>query len=151
MFALISKCIIRHYYEAFSKSCMYYRLFFHTLQLIAPLEENEVLVLENLQDLPWSLAKSFHYLCDSENPQISKAMYILVLRVDSNGHLQQFTDSDKLVVAERTMTAVWQDAPYSFRQALITRLTSYVDAVLLKSDDECLSKRSDESFIRVSP
>lgn len=109
-------------------------------------------MLENLQDLPWSLAKSFHPLCDAENPQIAKAMYILELRVNGDGLLlEQLTDGDKLIAAERAMTAAWQDAPNSFRQALITRLTSYVDAVLLKSDNECSSRGLDESFIWVSP
>jgi len=120
-------------------------------KLITPLKENKVLVLENLQDLPWSLAKSLHHLCDVENPQIAKAMYILELRVNGDGQLQQLTDGDKLVAAERAMTKAWQDAPNAFRQALIARLTSYVDAVLLKSDNECLSESSDQSFIWVLP
>lgn len=109
-----------------------------------------MLVLENLQDLPWSVAKSFHHLCDSENPQIAKAMYILELRVNSDG-LQQLTDGDKIVMAERAMTKAWLDAPNSFRQALITRLTSYVDAVLLRSDEECSNDSKMQSFIRISP
>lgn len=122
--------------------------------MIAPLEENEVLVLENLQDLPWSVAKSFHYLCDSENPLIAKAMIILELRVNNNNNnngLLQLTESDKIVIAEQVMTTVWEDAINSFRQALITRLTSYVDVVLLKSDEECLKDSNVQSFIRISP
>lgn len=118
--------------------------------MIVPLKENEVLVLENLQDLPWSVAKSFHHLCDSENPRIAKAMFILELRVNGDG-LQQLTDGEKIVMAEQAMTTAWVNAPNSFRQALITRLTSYVDAVLLKSDEECSKELKVQSFIRISP
>lgn len=114
-----------------------------------------MLVLENLQDLPWSLAKSLHYLCDSENPQIAKAMYILELKVTEDG-LNQLNDGDKIMVAERTMNTAWINAPNSFRAALITRLTSYVDAVLLRSDKECSNDllqpiQSVGSFIKISP
>lgn len=98
-------------------------------------------MLENLQDLPWSLAKPFHFFCDTFNPQIKKALYILELRVDS---LLQLTENaaehDKLVVAERAMEIAWLDAPSEFRNPLITRLTSYVDAVLLKTEEECSDK-----------
>lgn len=124
-------------------------------QLIEPLEENEVLVVENLQDLPWMLATSFHHLCDAINPQISKAMYLLELRVDVD-RLEELSDGDKMVVAEQAMNMAWMDAPNSFRAALIARLTSYVDAVLLKSDEECPNSavqplQPDRTFIKVSP
>lgn len=114
-------------------------------KLNAPLEKNEVLVLENLQDLPWSLAKSLHHLCDSENPKIAKAMYMLELRV--NRDLQQLSESDKLVAAEQAMNIAWQDAPNEFRAPLIARLTSFVDTVQWESDEACLGG----SFIRISP
>lgn len=124
---------------------------FITFQLITPLKENEVLILENLQDLPWLLAKSFHKLCDAENPQIAKAMYILELRVN-NDNLQNLNDHEKLMVAEQTLKSAWVNATNSYRVALVTRLTSYVDAVLLKSDQECPTPLSlEESFIRISP
>lgn len=116
--------------------------------------ENEVLVLENLQDLPWSLAKSFHHLCDSENPQIAKAMYILQLKVNGD-NLQNLTDGGKLLTAEKIMMTAWLEAPEAYRAALITRLTSFVDAVLIKSDEECVSNvpklQSDGLFIRILP
>jgi len=114
-------------------------------QLNEPLEKNEVLVLENLQDLPWSLAKSLHHLCDSENPKFAKAMYMLELRV--NGDLQQLSDGDKIVAAEQAMNMAWQDAPNEFRAPLIARLTSFVDAVQWELDKPC----SRGSFIRISP
>ncbi|KAL4098408.1 hypothetical protein QTP88_023028 [Uroleucon formosanum] len=114
-------------------------------KLNAQLEENEVLVLENLQDLPWSLAKLLHHLCDSENPKYARAMYMLELRVNSD--LQQLSDSDKLVAAERAMNIAWQDAPNEYREPLIARLTSFVDAVQWESDEPCPG----ESFIRISP
>jgi len=114
-------------------------------QLNDPLEKNEVLVLENLQDLPWSLAKSLHYLCDAENPKFAKAMYMLELRV--NGDLQQLSDGEKLVAAEQAMNMAWQDAPNEFRTPLIARLTSYVDTVQWKLDQPCPGN----SFIRISP
>lgn len=116
--------------------------------------ENEVLILENLQDLPWSLASRFHHLCDTENPHIAKAMYIFELRVDDDNDLQQLTDGQKLVVAEQAMIAAWEGAPHSFRSALIARLTSFVDAVLMLSDNECtniLASESQASFIMISP
>lgn len=122
---------------------------------MAPLRDNRVLVLENLQDLPWSLTKSLHYLCDSENPQIARAMYILELKVDGGGGLPGLTDGDKLATAERAMKTAWLRAPDEYRTALITRLTSYVDAVLLDSDDECTGNvpepQSEGSFVRISP
>lgn len=100
------------------------------------------------------MAKSFHHLCDSENPQIAKAMYILQLKVNDDD-LQNLTDGGKLVTAERTMMTTWLEAPTSYRAALITRLTSFVDAVLLKSEEDCSSNvpelQSEESFIRISP
>lgn len=100
------------------------------------------------------MAKSFHHLCDSENPQIAKAMYILQLKVNGDD-LQSLTDGGKLVTAEQTMMTAWLEAPTSFRAALITRLTSFVDAVLLKSEEECSSYvpelQSEKSFIRISP
>lgn len=114
-------------------------------KLNAPLAQNEVLVLENLQDLPWSLAKALHHLCDSENPKIAKAMYLLELRVNSD--LRQLSDSDKLVAAEAAMNVAWRDAPNELRAPLITRLTSFVDAVQWESDEAC----PNESFIRISP
>lgn len=121
---------------------------------MTPLRDNRVLVLENLQDLPWSLTKSLHYLCDSENPQIARAMYILELKVDGGG-LPELTDGGKLVTAERAMTTAWLEAPDAYRAALIARLTSYVDAVLLDSDDECSGNvpepQSEGSFVRISP
>lgn len=114
-----------------------------------------MLVLENLQDLPWSLANSLHYLCDSENPQISKAMYILELKVTEDG-LNKLTDGDKILLAERTMNTAWINVTNSFRTALITRLTSNVDAVLLGSDKECSNDllqpiQFEVSFIRILP
>uniref|UniRef100_A0A2S2PA79 Transmembrane protein n=1 Tax=Schizaphis graminum TaxID=13262 RepID=A0A2S2PA79_SCHGA len=114
-------------------------------KLTTSLEENEVLVLENLQDLPWSLAKTLHHLCDTENPKFAKAMYMLELRVIDD--LKQLSDGQKIVVAERAMNRVWQNAPNEYRAALISRLTSYVDTVLWESDQPC----SRESFIRISP
>lgn len=114
-------------------------------KLNAPLEKNEVLVLENLQDLPWSLAKALHHLCDSENPKYAKAMYMLELRV--NGDLQQLSDGDKILAAERAMNMAWQDAPNEYREPLIARLTSFVDAVQWESEEACHG----ESFIRISP
>lgn len=114
-------------------------------QLNEPLEKNEVLVLENLQDLPWSLAKMLHHLCDSENPRFAKAMYMLELRV--NGDLQHLSDREKLVAAEQAMNMAWQDAPNEFRAPLIARLTSFVDAVQWESDKPCHG----DSFIRISP
>lgn len=119
------------------------------------LKENQVMVLENLQDLPWSLATLFHHLCDSENPYISNAMYILELKINGND-LQQLTEGEKLRTAEQAMNAAWLEGPNSFRAALITRLTSFVDAVLWKSDKECSNKwqtkqQSEDLFIRISP
>lgn len=113
-------------------------------KLITPLENN-VLVLENLQDLPWSLAKTLHHLCDTENPTFAKAMYLLELRVKDD--LQQLSEREKILVAKRAMNMVWQDAPDEFRVPLIARLTSYVDAVLWESDQPCHR----ESFISISP
>jgi len=104
-----------------------------------------VLVLENLQDLPWSLAKMLHHLCDTENPTFAKAMYMLELRVKDD--LQQLSEREKILVAERAMNMIWQDAPDEFRVPLIARLTSYVDAVLWESDQPCHR----ESFISISP
>lgn len=118
-------------------------LFYEKLNV--PLEKNEVLVLENLQDLPWSLAKALHHLCDSENPKYAKAMYMLELRV--NGDLQQLSDGDKIVAAEQAMNMAWQDAPNEYREPLIARLTSFVDAVQWESDKAC----HEGSFIRISP
>ncbi|VVC37093.1 Hypothetical protein CINCED_3A018416 [Cinara cedri] len=127
-------------------------------KLIDPLTENKVLVLENLQDLPWSLANDLHFLCDSENPLIAKAMYILELRVNGGDGLQRLTDREKLETAERAMTTAWADAPNSFRAALISRLTSYVDVVLLQQSDKgCtefagyLHLGTDTRFIKISP
>ncbi|XP_026809238.1 uncharacterized protein LOC113551280 [Rhopalosiphum maidis] len=114
-------------------------------KLTTSLEINEVLVLENLQDLPWSLARTLHHLCDTENPKFAKAMYMLELRVMDN--LKQLSDGEKIVVAERAMNTVWQNAPNEYRSALISRLTSYVDIVLWESDQPC----NRESFIRISP
>lgn len=105
-------------------------------------------MLENLQDLPWSLASKFHHLCDTENPHIANAMYIIELRVDED-NLQQLTESQKLIVAERTMTAAWEDAPYSFRAALISRLTSFVDITMITLNNEC--PKTQMSFINISP
>jgi len=113
--------------------------------LATSLEKNEVLVFENLQDLPWSLAKTLHHLCDTENPKFAKAMYILELKVMDN--LKQLSDGEKIVMAERAMNKVWQNAPNEYREALISRLTSYVDTVLWESDQPC----NRESFIRISP
>jgi hypothetical protein len=113
--------------------------------LATSLEKNEVLVLENLQDLPWSLARTLHHLCDTENPKFAKAMYMLELKVMDN--LKQLSDGEKIVVAERAMNTVWQNAPNEYREALISRLTSYVDTVLWESDQLC----NRESFIRISP
>lgn len=106
-----------------------------------------MLVVENLQDLPWSLAKSLHHLCDAENPTYAKAMFVLELKV--NGDTQKLNESQKLVAAEEAMDLAWWDAPREFRQPLITRLTSYVDTVAVpwSSDMECI----DESFIRILP
>lgn len=126
-------------------------VFYIKFQLITPLKENEVLVLENLQDIPWLLAKSFHKLCDAEYPQIAKAMYILELKVN-NDNLQYMNDAEKIMVAEQTLNSAWVDATVPFRAALVTRMTSYVDAVLLKSDQECPTlPLLEKSFIRISP
>lgn len=122
--------------------------------MLTPLTQNEVLILENLQDLPWSLANHFHHLCDTENPHIAKAMYIFELRVDVDDDLQQLTEGQKLEVAEQTMTAAWKDAPHSFRSALIARLTSFVDAVKVSSDNDCqniLASELQTFFITISP
>lgn len=114
-----------------------------------------MLVLENLQDLPWSMANFLHYLCDLENPQIKKAMYILQLKVNED-NLNQLSDGEKLIVAEDAMNTAWMNGTNSFRAALISRLTSYVDAVLLKSDEECSNDKfqpmqSEINFIKISP
>ncbi|XP_025193408.1 uncharacterized protein LOC112593256 [Melanaphis sacchari] len=114
-------------------------------KLNKPLEENNVLVVENLQDLPWPLAQTLHPLCDTINPKIAKAMYLLELRVKDD--LKQLSEGDKIKVAERAMNMVWEDAPNEFRAPLIARLTSYVDAVLWESDQPCHR----ESFIKISP
>lgn len=131
-------------------------IFFRVFQLDSELRKHEVLVLENLQDLPWPLAEPFHFLCDTINPQIEKAMYILELKV--NGSLQLTTgdaaEHDKLVAAERAMEMAWLDAPDELRTPLVARLTSYVDAVLLKPEEGCSNESRtwpDNYFHRISP
>ncbi|XP_050543301.1 uncharacterized protein LOC126906651 [Daktulosphaira vitifoliae] len=119
-------------------------------KIVSPLEEHEVLVVENVQDIPWKAIKAFHFLCDTFNPTVKNAVIVLLLKVDQlNSALDE---QNEIVTAERVMNTIWKDMPNDDRIPLITRLTVNVGTVSPEKIIECplINGSAKTTFIQIS-
>ncbi|XP_067010965.2 uncharacterized protein TORIP isoform X2 [Anabrus simplex] len=100
-----------------------------TDQFRSSMERIGVMIVNNLQEIPATIAQTFHTFCDEVNPLVEKAVYFFTLRTTSTSR------KSPVEVAEETLTSLWKNHLDRDRMdPLIVRMTSEV--VVIKQEEK---------------
>lgn len=82
-----------------------------------PLRNSGIMLVENFDRIPPTVAQIFHTISDSENPLIEQSVMFLVMSIDGNVN----ENLNKRV--NRKLVDIWSSLPHNIVQPLIARIT----------------------------
>ncbi|KAK7790851.1 hypothetical protein R5R35_010725 [Gryllus longicercus] len=96
------------------------------------IEKIHVMIVHDLQEVPGTIAQTFHVLCDVENPLVRNAAFLFTMQVDEK---EKKTPTK---IAEDYLKNIWKDTlSNDILDPLITRITDAVESVKMESILPC--------------
>ncbi|GLH11790.1 Uncharacterized protein GBIM_16538 [Gryllus bimaculatus] len=96
------------------------------------IEKIHVMIVHDLQEVPGTIAQTFHVLCDVENPLVRNAAFLFTMQVDEK---EKKTPTK---IAEDYLKNIWKDTlSDDILDPLITRITDAVESVKMESILPC--------------
>uniref|UniRef100_A0A182K3I7 Uncharacterized protein n=1 Tax=Anopheles christyi TaxID=43041 RepID=A0A182K3I7_9DIPT len=91
------------------------------------LQQQRIMVVRNLEDIPAQAAQAFHTICDTQEPLVDNAVIYLTLDMSRVRNVYELTEESAMSEAERSLRALWKNSlPPEVLESLITRLTENV-------------------------